>query len=182
MEENNLTPLEYDILEWENHDFTDSSKEKLNAMLTITKEGNAIYICHPRHVFDEMVEDSDTKEVKSVNFDSINIDKMKQYNDFGCYYIVQQICSKSNNQFTYLMRRTTHMIKKYQSDGLSQTSYPLAIIEEIDNGIEPAQYFARGIISCNQDGFSLAFNPLMNKTLPKESVWQKGLRFGDNFD
>ena len=80
------------------------------------------------------------------------------------------------------MKKASHMIKKYQKDGVSQFSYPFAILEEIYNGIEEPQYFVRGLVNCSQKGFSLVFNPLAIKKLPQESIWQKALRFGDNFN
>lgn len=181
MDSNNLVQLEYESLDWENGNFTAESLEKLTALLKIRKEGNVIYICHPKHLFEAMKEDPDTKKIKYVDFDSINVEKLIKINDFGRYSIVEQICSKTNNQFTYVMKKSSNMIKKYQEEGVSNFSYPFVILEEIDNGVEEPQYFVRGIINCSQEGFSLAFNPLAIKTLPKESVWQKALRFGDNF-
>ena len=173
MEENNLESLSYKIVEFD---------EKIQAMLSIRTEGNVIYLCHPRHLFDVLKEDSETKKIQGVDWDSINVEKMIKYNDFGKYSIVEEICSKRNNQFTYLQRRATHVMKKYKEMGHSEWNYPVAILEEIDHGIHPPTYFARGIVSFSQEGISLAFNPLAVKESPKESVWQKGLRFGDNFD
>ena len=172
----NLVKLEHEHLEFENNKFSDNSMEKLKAMLTIREEGHVIYICQPRHLFDSLTENPDTKEINCVDFDSINIEKMIQYNDFGRYSIVEQICSKTNNQFTYLFKKSSHIINKYQSRGLSHLSFPFAILERTYKG-----YFVRGIINCNKKGISLAFNPIAIKTLPKENIWQKGLRFGDNF-
>lgn len=180
MDSNNLVQLEYEPLAWENGNFSAEASEKLAALLKIRKEGNVIYICHPHHLLDKCVEDTDTKQLNMVDFDSINVEKMLQCNDFGRYSIVEQICSKNNNQYTYFLRRASHMIKKYKEQGVTQFSYPLVVLEEISNGFDKPQYFVRGIINCSQDGFSLAFNPLAIKALPKESIWQKALRFGDN--
>lgn len=182
MNNNNLIQLEYDFLESENNEFTIESLEKLKALLTIRRDGNVIYICHPKHLFESMVEDVDTKEIKCVDFDSINVKKMIELNDFGCYSIVEQTCSRRNNQFTYIMKKASYMIKRYEEKGISQFSYPFAILEEIYNGSAEPQYFVRGIVNCSQNGFSLAFNPLATKELPKESIWQKALRFGDNLN
>ncbi len=182
MNNNNLIQLEYDFLECENDEFTVESLEKLKALLTIRKDGNVIYICHPKHLFESMVEDVDTKEIKYVDFNSINVQKMFELNDFGHYSIVEQICSRRNNQFTYIMKKASHMLKKYQEMGVSQFSYPFVILEEIDNGLAEPQYFVRGIVNCSQKGFSIAFNPLAMKELPHESIWQRALRFGDNFN
>lgn len=180
MESNNLVQLEYEPLNWENNTFDAESLKKLTALLKIREEGNVIYICHPKHLFEVMTEDPDTKQIRYVDFDSINVKKMIRLNDFGHYSIVEQICSKEKNQFTYIMKKASHMIKKYQEEGVPQFSYPFAILEETYGGPGEPQYFVRGIINCNQEGFSLAFNPLAIKTLPKESVWQKALRFSDN--
>jgi len=182
MVSNNLVQLKYESLDWENGNFNAESLEKLTALLKIRREGNVIYICHPKHLFEVMTEDPDTKEIKHVDFDSINIEKLIKTNDFGRYSIVEQICSPKNNQFTYIMKKASHMIRRYQEKGVSKFSYPFVILEEIYNGVEGPQYFVRGIVNCSQEGFSLAFNPLAIKDSPKESVWQKALRFGDNFD
>ena len=114
MDSNNLVQLEYESLDWENGNFTAESLEKLTALLKIRKEGNVIYICHPKHLFEAMKEDPDTKKIKYVDFDSINVEKLIKINDFGRYSIVEQICSKTNNQFTYVMKKSSNMIKKYQ--------------------------------------------------------------------
>ncbi len=159
-----------------------ASIEKLKAMLSIQTEGNLIYLCHPRHLFDELTEDSETKMITEVDWDSINVEKMIQYNDFGRYSIVEEICYKRKNQFDYLQRKAAHMMKKYQEKGYKEWSYPIAILEEVDHGLSAPTYFARGIVNFNQSGISFAFNPIAVKELPKESIWQKGLKFGDNFD
>lgn len=182
MEIKNLVQLDYEFLEWKNNKFNDSSMEKLKSMLMIRKEGNIIYICHPRHLLDNIEIDFDTKEIKYVDFNSINVEKMKHYNDFGCYSIVEQICSKTDNQFTYILKKASHMIKKQKQEGISQIAYPFVILEEIHKEYDEPQYFVRGIVSCNQNGLALAFNPTAIKTMPKENIWQKGLRFGNNFN
>ena len=131
---------------------------------------------------ENIIVDPNTKEITHADFNSINVQKMMSLKDFGRYSIVEQICSTRDNQFTYIMKKASHMMLKYQKDGISQFSYPFVILEEIYNPFETPQYFVRGIIKCSQKGFSIAFNPLALKTTPSESVWQKGLRFGDNFN
>lgn len=177
METNSLEVLSYESCEWNQQ----NGSSKLKAMLSIRTEGNVIYLCHPRHLFDVLVEDPKTKMVQGIDWDSINVEKMKQYNDFGKYSIVEEN-SKGHNQFNYLQKRAAHMIKKYKEMGHSEWNYPIAILEEIDNGSSIPTYFARGIVNCNQEGISLAFSPVAVKEIPNESIWQKGLRFGDNFD
>ncbi len=179
METNNLEVLSY---EWNQQSDNIETTKKLKAMLSIRTEGNVIYLCHPRHLFDVLIENPETKMTQGVDWDSINVEKMIQYNDFGKYSIVEEICSKRNNQFTYLQKKATHMMKKYKEMGHSEWNYPVAILEEIDHGSNLPTYFARGIVNFSQERISLAFNPLAMKENPKESIWQKGLRFGDNFD
>lgn len=101
-------------------------------------------------------------------------------NDYGEYSIVEQPCYRVHNQFTYLMKKASHMIKKYRSLGLTEFSYPFVILEAGYDQSGKPEYFVRGIISCNQNGFRIASNLLAMKELPKESVWQKALRFSDN--
>ena len=182
METNSLEVLSYESCGWSQQNDNTVIDEKLKAMLSIQTEGNVIYLCHPRHLFEVLTEDPETKMVQGIDWDSINVEKMMGYNDFGKYSIVEEICYKKNNQFGYLQKRATHMIKRYKEMGHSEWNYPIAILEEIDNGTNPPTYFARGIINYSQEGISLAFNPIAVKEIPKESIWQKGLRFGDNFD
>lgn len=182
MDSNNLVQLEYEPLDWENNNFNSESLEKLKTLLSIRKEGNVIYICHPKHLLEVIIEDPNTKKIRYADFDNINVEKMIRLNDFGRYSIVEQICSRKNNQFTYIMKKASHMINKPREEGSPKFSYPFVILEEIYNELEETQYFVRGIINCSQEGLSLAFNPLAIKTLPRESIWQKALKFGDNFN
>ncbi len=97
--------LEYEDLEMTDGVFSKQDLEKIKALLNIKKDGDVIYICHPRHLFDSLEEDPITKEIVSVDLDSINIERMLHINDYGRYSIVEQICYKAHNQYTYLMKK-----------------------------------------------------------------------------
>lgn len=176
MENNGLEKLEYEQLQWNENSFDDSSANKLQAMLSIWKDGNIIYLCHPNHLFDAKTDNYDTKEIAAINWDNINIEKMMKYNDFGRFSMVDQLSPKGVNQFNYLFKKVSHMLKEDPQHICS-----LAILEESYGQDQEPRYFVRGIVSCSKDGILLAFNPAAAKTNPyeKSSVWQKGLRFGN---
>lgn len=151
-------------------------------MLTIRKDGNIILLCHPRHIFDKVSEDFETKIITKVDWDSINVSQMKKYNDFGKYSMVEQLCDRNNNQFTYLKNKMNHMMKRYKALGADNISYPIAIVEGVYNfGLDNYDYYARGIVCATRNGFALGKSPSYIPLGHKESVWEKALRMGDNY-
>lgn len=182
MDNFNLMEVKYAQIPIIEGQIDDKNKEIFNAILTIYKGGNVIYLCHPRHLFEHYVENKDTKEISAVDWDSIDVDKMFQINDYGKYSEVEQFHSSGSYNYKYLLKRGSHMMKKYLNEGKVEMVYPFAVLEEIYNSSNHTfDYFVRGIICCNQDGFQIAFNPQNNKRALHESIWEKGLRMGDNF-
>lgn len=178
----NLEEINYDIVECPENTFTEEAKDKLAELLTIRRDGNIIILCHPRHIFDAVSEDFDTKVIEKVDWNSINIDKMKQYNDYGEYSMVSQLCDGNNNQFTYLSKKARHMMKRYKDLGTENMSYPLAVIEGVyDIQADTYEYYARGIICITQNGFAVGKGPNYISLGHKESIWEKALRIGDNY-
>lgn len=178
----NLEEINYDIIECLGNTFTEEAKEKLEELLTIRRDGNLILLCHPRHIFDRVSEDFTTKVINKVDWNSINIEMMKQYNDYGEYSMVDQVCSRKNNQFTYLSKKASHMMKRYKDLGTENMSYPLAVIEGVYNiQADTYDYYARGIICITQNGFALGKGPNYVSLDHKESTWEKALRMGDNY-
>lgn len=173
--EDKLDILKYEDLPVVMGKLDSTAMEKMKEMLMLHDEGNVIYICHAKHAFDFLIEDQDTKRINAVDWDSVNVSKMKSYRDYGEYSMMKQMFNKKDNQYTYLYNRARHFMNKYRESD-SQMQYPLAIIEEKYYG----ECVARGIISCSQDGFHLAFSPKIIRKWPNENVWQKGLRMGDN--
>lgn len=85
MEQKNmeLEEINYDIVECKENVFSEEAKEKIADLLTIKRDGNIILLCHPRHVFEAVSEDFNTKVIEKVDWNSINIEQMKKYNDYG---------------------------------------------------------------------------------------------------
>lgn len=177
-----MEEINYDIIKCQNNIFTQEAKDMLTDLLTIKRDGNIILLCHPRQVFDMVSEDFDTKIIEKVDWDSINIDKMKKYNDFGEFSMVSQCCFKNKNQFTYFKKKASHMMKRYKDLGAEKMAYPMAIIEGVyDLSNDKYNYYARGIICITQNGYAYGKSPYYTAKKHKESVWEKALRMGDNY-
>ncbi len=177
-----LEEINYDVVECEGNKFTEEAKDKLEELLTIRRDGNIILLCHPRHVFDKIKEDNETKLISKVNWDSINIEKMEQANDFGRYSMVEQICSREDNQFTYLQKRVCHAMEVSQDRGVEKPICPVAIIEGVYSEQKyEYDYYARGILCATKNGFAFGKSPNYVYLGHKESIWEKSLRFGDNY-
>ncbi len=174
--------INYNIYESEGKTFTDEAKDKLKELLTIRRDGNILFLCHPRHIFDEIEEDRETKCIERVKWDSINISKMKQYNDYGKYSMVEQLCSPTDNQITYLKKRVTSGLEKCQREGIENPLLPIAVVEGVyDSKKDDYTYYARGIVCATKKGFLLGKSPNYVYMGAKESIWQKALRISDNY-
>lgn len=185
MQELNLNTVEYEEFIIENGELTTEAKKRYQQLLEIQRDGNVIYICHPRHILEQgtYITDGKTKDIVEVDWDKINFEQMKSYNDYGKFSIVEQICQRRKNQFTHVQKKANHMLKKYKQLDITEFSYPLVITEEIMDLRGPGStLLVRGIISFNQNGLKIAFNPEFEKTLSteKESIWSKALKFSDN--
>ena len=146
-------PVEYQVL----GDNINNLDLELDDILTIRDDRNVVYICHPNHVFKNCVT-SDNKEILSVDWDNIDINMMFLHDDYGCYSIIEQVYESDNNQFNYIKKKASHMLRKYANDGAPNYSYPFVVVEEMDSDTDYT-YFVRGIISCSEDGVKLAYNP-----------------------
>lgn len=172
--QNSLVEVEYEQLSITDGKINDI--KKIRTLLTICIEGRVIYLCHPNHIFNHY-EEGKTKEIVSVDWNDINVERMFQVNDYGRYSYVEQFCSNGKYNTRYLQKKSSHMMKKYYEQGKVDLVYPFVVLEDMGYN----RYFVRGMICCNQDGYQVAFNPKMYKQLPNESVWEKGLRIGDNY-
>ncbi len=129
---------------------------EIKDLLTITKENSLLYICHPRHIFERIIEDDKTKIIIGVDWDSINTSLITKYDDYGRFSIVDEYFRSGKDQFTYVNKRFTNMLKKYSSKGNNDFTYPLAIIEEEKDRITNEKtYIPRGIICAKQGGVLL---------------------------
>lgn len=123
---------------------------EIKDLLTLTKENNLLYICHPRHIFERIIEDDKTKVVTDVDWNSININLISRYDDYGRFSIIDEYFRSGKDQFTYVNKRFTNMLRKYSSKGNNNFTYPLAIIEE-ENDNNEKKYIPRGIICAKQN-------------------------------
>lgn len=179
--ERKLEEVNYECIECPNKQFSSEALEKLQGILTIRRDGNIIFLCHPRHIFESVSEDFDTKIIDKVDWESINIKMMKEYNDYGKFSMVDQMCSRNKNQFTYLKGKAKHMMERYNKLGIENKAYPIAVVEGVyDARTDQYNYYARGIICATKNGFALGKSPNYFYFDKKESVWQKALRMGDN--
>lgn len=183
MNDVNLIEVQYEQIPIINGKVDEEAMEKLNVLLTIYKDGNVIYLCHPKHLFEHYVENKETKEISMVDWNGIDINRMFHVNDYGHFSMVEQCYSSGRYNYQYLRKKSSHMMRKYLSEGKVEMVYPFVVLEEIYNSSDnTSEYFVRGMICCNQDGFQIAFNPKNDKKVLHESVWEKGLRMGDNYD
>lgn len=175
--------LDYESLELKDGALTPDGLVKIRDLVKVSVEGNIIYICNPKHVFDCLEIELATKTVLSVDLNSVNVPRMKGIGQFGQFSIVEQLCSKDNNQLAYLYKHSNHMLKKYREQGQVLYSSPYAIIEEhiVPSIEQKEQYSVRGIINFTQDGISIAYCPSFNRTFPKSSVWEEGLSISGNY-
>lgn len=148
-------------------------------MLTIIAEGNMLYIAHPNHVLTKYIANAETKVITDIDWNGIDIPKLRSIDDTGKYSIVNQYCNKNDNQLTFIQKKAKHVLKRYQVDGHVDYTYPLVIIEEIAHSNEASNYYIRGIISCTKDGFQFSFNPTYKLNIEKKSIWAKSLSFTD---
>ena len=152
----------------------EEGKKSMEDMLAVW-DNHSIHICHPNHIFAGAKPiTADVREMANINWDDIDVAKMIRINDFQTF--VSPDCSKA---FRYVHERLGHQImgevKKGNKDGA--VSY-LVVLEQYpfdhDN-----YYLVRGIIRGDYEGYSLAFNPEYQATIPK-SVWERSLRMGDH--
>ncbi len=154
-----------------------STITEIKDLLTINDDGNLLYICHPRHIFENLEEDKETKIITSVDWDSINISLLAKYDDYGRFSVIDQYFRNSKNQFAYLNRRFSKMLKKYHENGNENFAYPLAIIEKVKENDDNSSYIPRGIVCAKQDGLMIC-NKMSNENI---NTWQKTLRFKNNY-
>ncbi len=167
--------LEYNVLNYiKNEGFDNAAKRLFKELLSVIDDGHTIFICHPRHIFnqDYLFYTSETNE--ALDFDDIDFSKMLRYGDYGEFYLPD-----INEAFKYVHNRFRHEIMKAIKTGNNNVVRHLAVVERYYlDGI--ANYVIRGIIRGTKDGYAIAFNPEYKGTYPK-NTFDKSLRFsGEN--
>ena len=174
-----LKKIQYDDIECGEALATEAI-DAIRELITISNDKNLLYICHPRHVFENIEEDRETKVITAVDFDSLNFSLMTRYDDYGRFSILNQFYNKGNNQFTYLDKRFSNMLRKYRAKGKEDLAYPLAIIEEERSSFDGSCiYIPKGIICAKQNGI-LVYNNVKDKQ-DKMNSWQKTLQMNSSF-
>jgi len=144
---------------------------KIEAMLSVLNN-NCIYICHPNHIFSEpKLITKDVKEIKNVNWNDIDTEKMFRINDYKSF-----ITPNCKEAFKYIHKRLGHQIM--QDINNKDVSSYLAVVEQYIYDFEK-YYIVRGIIKGDIEGYSIAFNPEYEKEIAL-SIWEKSLRISDN--
>lgn len=153
---------------------TDEGKKVMQDMLSVW-DNHCIHICHPNHLFAGAKPlTSDVREMANINWNDIDIERMfriKEYKTFltpDCSQAFRYVHSHLGNK---IMREIS------QKNGEDAINY-LAIVEQYTFDYED-NYLVRGIIRGNREGYSIAFNPEYQKTIP-QSIWEKSLRMSDH--
>lgn len=145
-----LEKLQYDV---DNEKSYSQMKTEIEDILSITDENSFLYICHPRHAFRTLEEDKETKLITDVDWNSLDMELVTKFDDYGKFSILDQYFHSNKNQFTYLRKRFSKMLKSYFENGNEQFVYPLAVIEEKrDKLTNKSSYTPRGIICARQGG------------------------------
>ena len=153
---------------------TDEGKKAMQDMLSVW-DNHCIHICHPNHLFAGAKPlTADVREMTNINWNDIDIERMFRINDYKTFLTPD--CSQA---FRYVHERLGHQIMREirRKNREAAISY-LAIVEQYTFDYED-NYLVRGIIRGDADGYSIAFNPEYQKTIP-QSVWERSLRMSDH--
>ena len=171
--ENQTSKINYERLESvKGSIFNENGKKVIQDILSVWDDGHCIYICHPNHIFaGAKLITKDNREIENINWNDIDIEKMYRINDYVTF-----ILPECHDAFKYVHNRLGHQILREVKKGNKDTvvSY-LAVLEKYPFDYED-YYLIRGIIRGDYEGYSIAFNPEYQNTIPK-SVWDKSLRF-----
>ena len=143
-----------------------SGKKALTNLFTIFDDGHTIYVCHPNHIFHNIIT-PDIEDITNINWDDIDMNKMFEKNDYKEFFMPDEA-------FRYTAKRLEHMIKsktKINREGLGH----LAVIEKYLFDYSD-YYLVRGIIKGDKEALYIAFNPEYENVIPK-NIFEKNLRF-----
>lgn len=148
-----------------------SGRKIISDLLTVFDNGHCIYVCHPNHIFGGApLLTEDVYDINNVNWDYINIDNMKDKNDFKEFLMPDEA-------FKYITKRLQHMLKKNIGQNSKRNVY-LTVIEQYPIYYQN-NYLVRGIIKADVESLYVAFNPEYEQVIPK-SNFERGLRYSGN--
>ena len=152
----------------------EKGKEMMQNMLSVWDDGHCIYICHPNHIFKENVLTSEVRNIEKINWNNISIEKMFNKNDYKTF-----IFPTINDSFSYIHKRLGIVIMKEIKKGNKDSAISYVTVVEKYPLSGENFYIIRGLIKGDSEGYSVAFNPEYEKSLPK-SIWEKSARFSGN--
>lgn len=150
--------------------FTEEGKRQMEDMLSVWDDDHCIYITHPNHIFKgAKLITPDTREIKHVNWNHINIERMFKINQIQTF--VSFDCTEA---FRYVHRCLGNQIMKEAKKGNQNIVCHLAVVEQYRFEYEN-YYLVRGLIRGDYNGYKIAFNPEYEGTTPK-NAFEKSLR------
>ena len=173
--EENASQILFKKLKHGEKDMLDEEGKKLMIDMLSVYDNHAIYICHPNHIFEGTKPiNRDVREMAYIDWDDIDVDKMYRINDYEIF-----LSPDPNRAFKYVHSRLGHQVTQEINKGNKDTAVSYLVV--VEKYIYDCQenFLVRGIIKGDKDGYSIAFNPEYEETIPK-SVFEKGLRMGDH--
>lgn len=172
--EDGASPINFIRLESDKKEIlTDEGKKVMQDMLSVW-DNHCIHICHPNHLFAGAKPlTADVREMANINWNDIDIERMLRINDYKTF-----LTPDYSQAFGYVHKRLGNQIMREikRKNREAAISY-VAIVEQYTFGYED-KYLVRGIIRGDADGYSIAFNPEYQKTIPK-SIWEKSLKMSN---
>lgn len=152
----------------------EQGKKLMQDMLSVW-DNHCIHICHPNHLFAGAKPiTADVREMANINWNDIDIEKMLRINDYKTF-----ITPDCREAFRYVHQRLGHQIMNEVKKGNTNRAISYLVVVERYTFDYEDNYLVRGIIRGDVDGYSIAFNPEYQKTIP-QSTWEKSLRMGDH--
>ncbi len=151
--------------------YDEESKALIRDLLEVLESDHSVMLCHPNHIFKNKPITKNNQVITRINWDNINPLRMLQCADYGEFV-------EAGKAYQFAHRRLRHQILPALKQGDSNVVKYLVVVEKYDFD-NTDNYVVRGIIKGDANSISLAFNPEYAKTITR-SVWEKGLRMGDN--
>ncbi len=152
----------------------EQGKKLMENMLSVW-DNHCIHICHPNHLFAGAKPiTADVREMVNINWDDIDVEKMLRINDYKTF--ITPDCSQA---FKYAHQCLGHQIMNEVKKGNRNGAISYLVVVERYTFDYEDNYLVRGIIRGDYEGYSIAFNPEYQKTIP-QSIWEKSLRMSDH--
>ncbi len=149
----------------------EEGKKYIENILSVWDDSHCIFICHPNHLFTESRFTQNARKVPdNISWNNIDINKMFQIDNYKMF-----ISPNCHDAFAYVHKRLGHEIIK--KDNINFATY-LVVVEQYIFDYED-NYIVRGIIKGDWNGYSIAFNPEYQETIP-QSIFEKSMRFSGN--